>query len=84
MVAHVLPCPMLLFALSLWHLTLCRKLVTSDQSPAHLTPSTLLRTLSGSRCSNNWTWAQNPHKPPLLIPGCLITALPPHAPSSFI
>lgn len=38
MVAHVLPCPMLLFALSLWHLALCRKLITSDQSLAHLTP----------------------------------------------
>lgn len=53
----------LLFALSLGHLALCRNLITSDWSLAYLTPPTLPRTLSGSKSS-------------LLSRGCLITSLP--------
>lgn len=53
MVAGVLSYPRLLFALSLWLLALCRNLVTSHWSPAPLTTSILLRTLSCSKCSKN-------------------------------
>lgn len=84
MVAGVLSHPMPLVCSVLWLLAFCRNLITSDWSPAHLTPSTLLRKLSGSKCSKNWTWAQNPLKSPLLSPGNLIASLPAHALSSFI